>query len=174
MFRINGDQARAVGRRTLRNPVITAALIILAAALITLITVILTTPPELTDEARVTVRIDRAEVLAEVAASAEKQARGLGGRESLGNGEGMLFVYAEADTPSFWMKGVTFPIDIVWIRRDTVTDVTAEVPPPKPGTPDAELPRYRPPGPVDRVLEVNAGWAEEHSIQPGDPVRITR
>ncbi|MDP9212208.1 MAG: DUF192 domain-containing protein [bacterium] len=151
-----------------------AALLILSAGLITLIVMTLTTPPDLTDDARVTVHIDRAEVLAEVAVSAEKQARGLGGRESLGGGEGMLFAYTEAVVPGFWMKDVTFPIDIVWIRGDTVTGVTAKVPPPKAGTAEADLPRYRPPGPVDRVLETNAGWTAEHSIQPGDPVRITR
>ncbi len=160
--------------KVLRNPVSATGLILLLAALATAIIMTITTPPELTDDANVTVRIDRAEVAAEVAVSPEKQARGLMGREPLGGEAGMLFVYPEPAVQAYWMKGVSFPIDIIWISGETVTGVTRDVPPPKPGVPEADLPRYRPDGPVDRVLEVAAGWAGRHSVQPGDPVRISR
>lgn len=131
-------------------------------------------PPEFTDDATVTVRVDQAKLRADVATSREKLAKGLTDAEPLAEDEGLLFVYEEPATPRIWMKGVPFPIDIVWISGDTVTQVTAKVPPAKPGVPDDELPRYSPEGPVGKVLEVSAGWAARNSVQPGDPVRFSR
>ncbi|MEX2043581.1 MAG: DUF192 domain-containing protein [Patescibacteria group bacterium] len=156
------------------NPFAVTAGIVMAAIILTLGVMTIGRPPQFSDDATVTVRIDQAKLRADVAVSREKLAKGLMGAEPLPDDQGMLFVYEEPSTPRIWMKGVSFPIDIVWISGDTVTQVTPGVPPPKPGAADADLPRYSPDGPVDKVLEVDAGWARRHSVQSGDPVRITR
>ena len=82
----------------------------------------------------------------------------------------MYFVLTN-DAPRIWMKGMRFPLDLVWIDDDRVVDVTADVPD-QPGTPDAQLPIYSPSQPANRVLEVNAGWAKRNGVQPGDRVRL--
>lgn len=158
----------------LRNPLALTGLVLALTALVTLGVMTFTAPPDFEDDATVTVRIDQAKLRADVAVSSEKLTKGLMGADPLTDDEGLLFVYEEPTTPRYWMKGVTFPIDIIWISRDTVTQVTTDVPPAKKGVPDAELPRYVPAGPVDKVLETAAGWAERNSIQPGDPVRFLR
>ena len=117
------------------------------------------------------VQVGEATVLADIADDPESRQRGLSGRESLDEGAGMLFLLAN-DSPSFWMKGMRFPLDIVWIKDGRVVDVSADVPPPR-GS-DAPLPTFSPDRPADRALEVNAGWAADHGVRPGDAVEVQR
>lgn len=128
-----------------------------------------TTPETFSDEMRVRVGIGTAEVVAEVAASAEKKAQGLSGREPLAEGEGMLFVFPAKGAYSFWNHEMRFALDLIWIDGDTVVDVSEH------------LPRFSgsavtvmPSAPADKVLEVNAGFAQTHGITKGDIVRITQ
>jgi uncharacterized membrane protein (UPF0127 family) len=79
----------------------------------------------------------------------------------------MLFTYPDRRLRTFWMRGMRFPIDIVWINADRVTGVERNVP-----VPEGGVPLYRSDGPVDRVLEVGAGWAARNEIRAGDPVVI--
>jgi len=120
---------------------------------------------------RAVVEVGGASVTAEVADDDASRARGLSGRDRLDPDAGMLFVLP-GDSPSFWMKGMRFPIDIVWIRGARVVDVTADVPPPA-GTNEA-LATYSPERPANRALEVNAGWADRHGVERGDRVRVRR
>ncbi len=118
------------------------------------------------------VRFDAVIVRVELAQTAEERARGLGGYAPLGAGEGMLFVFPEAGRHSFWMKGMTFALDIIWIRDGQVIHVLADVPPPRPGTADSELPLYTPPAAARYVLEVPAGFAARWGIQAGSRVGL--
>jgi uncharacterized protein len=105
----------------------------------------------------------------EVAADEASRQLGLGGRDSLAADRGMLFVLADR-SPAFWMKGMRFPIDIIWIDADRVVDVSPKVP--APAGADAPLPTYSPDRPADLALEVNAGWAKRHGVARGDRVRL--
>ena len=117
----------------------------------------------------VVVQVGEASVRADLADDPASRQRGLSGRENLGEGNGMLFLLPD-DSPSFWMKDMRFPIDILWIRDGRVVDVSADVPPPR--SPNSPLPTYSPDRPADRALEVNAGWAADHGIRRGDVVRV--
>jgi uncharacterized membrane protein (UPF0127 family) len=108
-------------------------------------------------------------VRADVADDEPSRRRGLAGRASLEDDEGMLFLLPD-DSPAFWMKGMRFPIDIVWIDDGRVVDVTADVPPPR--GPNARLSTYSPDRPANRALEVNAGWAARHGVTRGEAVRV--
>lgn len=120
-----------------------------------------------------TVRIDDAAILAEVPQTPQDRARGLGERDFLPRDRGMLFVFDLERPHSFWMLGMRFPLDFVWISADRqVVEVTAEVPP-EPGVPEAELRQYRPKAPALYVLELNAGVVEELDIRVGDRVEFT-
>jgi uncharacterized membrane protein (UPF0127 family) len=79
----------------------------------------------------------------------------------------MLFVFHDAVERTFWMKGVRFPIDIIWLRDNTIIGIAHDVQP-EPDVSDDELTRYRSPGPVNAVLEVVAGTAEILHIGKGD------
>ncbi len=121
---------------------------------------------------RTLVMIKDTTVAAEVVSSPSMRARGLSGRQFLGELEGMLFIFERPSRETFWMKGMLIPIDIIWIRSGTVVGTSENLQPPAEGTPDAALPFYPSPVPVDKVLEVPAGFVERHKIQPGDPVIV--
>jgi len=108
----------------------------------------------------------------DVAELPEDQARGLGGRKALRPDEGMVFVYRERQQPGFWMRGMLIPIDILWIDTDRIVYIVHRAPPPKPGTPDAELPVYTPPAPANLVLEIAAGRARQLGLKVGDTVEF--
>lgn len=48
--------------------------------------------------------------------------KGLSGRESLAENQGMLFVFPKLDIYEFWMKDMKFPLDIIWIQALTDAD----------------------------------------------------
>jgi uncharacterized membrane protein (UPF0127 family) len=121
------------------------------------------------DGDNVAVRLGASTVRAEIAATEGSRARGFSGRERPTAGHGILFVYPDAGRRSFWMRGVAFPLDMVWIRGGRVTGVTRRAPP---ASDTANGPLYPSPGPVDRVLEVPGGWAIRHRIGPGDRVAV--
>ena len=121
-----------------------------------------------------TVSIGEATWRVEFAQTHAQRTKGLSGRESMSPRTGMLFIYQTATAPAFWMRGMKFPLDFVWIGGGcTVVDITSNVQSPVPGTPDSALPTYRPTAPSVYNLEINAGEAEEFGIQIGDHVRFS-
>lgn len=51
-----------------------------------------------------------------------EQERGLGGRDAIQDDEGMLFEFPKSDTYGIWMKGMRFPLDILWLKERIDTD----------------------------------------------------
>ena len=106
----------------------------------------------------------------EVAADPAATALGLGYRDGLTPGTGMLFVFDGPAIRSFWMKGMRFCIDVVWIEGGVVQGAAEGVCPMPEGTADADLPSYPSPVPVTYALEVPAGWFAANGIGVGAPV----
>lgn len=105
--------------------------------------------------------------LVEVADNALSQMRGLSGRDSLADGQGMLFVFNGKSMPVFWMKDMNFSIDIIWISEGRVVAVSENLPP---DGHRGNLPTYSPPSSIDTVLEVTAGVVLKDRIGVGDLV----
>lgn len=100
---------------------------------------------------------------------AEKE-KGLGYRDSLAPDHGMLFVYDHPDRYGFWMKGMKFPLDFIWINGNIVADISQNIPHPVSQT--AQPVSLAPSVPADKVLEVNAGVVKSLGIRIGDPVHF--
>jgi len=111
-------------------------------------------------------------VYLEVARTDAERAKGLGGHAPLGETEGMLFAFERPAVYAFWMKGMLFPIDLMWIEKGQVVYVQANAPHPGPADTDGTLPIYAPNSPAAYVLEVNAGFAADYGIGPGTPVQL--
>ena len=108
-----------------------------------------------------------ATVEARVADGLLKQYVGLSATDDLDAGEGMLFVHGDAAERAYVMRGMAFPIDIVFVDADgTVTTVHEAAPESRP------LTRYE--GTGRYVLEVPRGWSERHGVDPGDQLLIDR
>jgi uncharacterized membrane protein (UPF0127 family) len=128
------------------------------------------TPPR--DLPVIELRYDGGAISVELALTTDDRALGLGERDSLPIDSGMLFDLGENRVPGFWMKGMRFPIDMVWIDENkTIVGVANDVQP-QPGVPDEDLRRYSPAEPVRYVLEVNAGEALRREMVAGDVVEF--
>ncbi len=114
------------------------------------------------------VEIDGQIFQVELATTSIEQARGLSGRASLAPDAGMLFVFSSMTSPSFWMHGMEFPLDIIWISGGKIVGIAKNLPPATFG----ETTIYDPPQPVDRVLEINAGLSDRYGFRIGDAVTL--
>ena len=113
------------------------------------------------------IKIGQKTISVEIADTQEKQKKGLSGRENLPEDSGMLFVFKEEGRHQFWMKDMKFPIDIIWINKDTVVDITHDARPENDG---GYLKIYEPRSKVRFVLEVNSGFAKENNVKIGNRV----
>ena len=71
-------------------------------------------------QTRDTVSINGGVFSVDIADTSEERAQGLSGREALLSDEGMLFIFGESSTHSFWMKEMKFPIDIIFTREKSM------------------------------------------------------
>jgi uncharacterized membrane protein (UPF0127 family) len=106
----------------------------------------------------------------ELAVTQLEKERGLGYRDSLDEHLGMLFPYDHSERYSFWMKGMRFPIDIIWINDNKIVDISKNVP----VSTNSILFTYAPKEPVNQVLELNAGVSNRYNFQIGDSVTILK
>jgi uncharacterized protein len=92
-------------------------------------------------------------------------AKGLGGRPCITSSEGMLFRFKKPGQYPFWMKGMKFPIDIIWIGADLKV-AAIEVDETPSTYPDKFVNRK----PAQSVLEIKANLSKELNINIGTPV----
>jgi len=104
-------------------------------------------------------------VKAEVVNTETKREKGLGGRTSLPDGRGMLFEMSQDDTQHFWMKGMLFAIDIIWIENGRVIGCEKNISPSDPRV-------FASPGNTGYILEVPAGFCDRYSVRVNDEVKI--
>jgi len=109
--------------------------------------------------------INGQELNLEVMRTSEERSRGLSQKELLAENAGMLFIFENPGVPGFWMKDMNFSIDIIWIGSDKqILDITESV------SPETYPKVFKPKAQIQYVLEVNAGWVDEHNISIGDTV----
>ncbi len=108
--------------------------------------------------------IGNTEIKVELAESQGQRERGLSGRKSLPQNQGMLFVFEKPGLYSFWMRDMEFPLDIIWLDADyQVVDMA------KNALPESYPNFFVPKREALYVLEVNTGWSETNSITLGSP-----
>ena len=105
----------------------------------------------------------------EVAKSTADQQKGLSDRDSMANNHGMLFVFDNEANWGFWMKGMRFSLDIIWFDPQRhVVFIERGLPPCTP----QDCPIYTPPVKAMYVLEVNAGFVQDHNIVLGNTFQL--
>ena len=107
-----------------------------------------------------------------VAATNAQREHGLMNVAFVPPGQGMIFVFPDADQlRGFWMKDTITPLDMVFVRSDgTISDVAVDVPATKPKTPDDRIARRE--AIARYVIELGAGQAGALGLLPGSVVRI--
>jgi uncharacterized protein len=106
------------------------------------------------------------EITVELARTDEERSRGLMYRESLPDGEGMLFVFDRDQPLSFWMKNTLIPLSIAFIASN---GHIVEIKDMKP----RDLTSVRSSIPVRYALEAPQGWFQRVNVRHGDVVKIT-
>lgn len=108
--------------------------------------------------------VHRVEV--EVAATRDARTRGLMWRTELAAGKGMLFLFAEEEVQSFWMRNTLIPLDMIFITTGMKVAGIAERAEPRTLT-------ARSVGvPSQYVLEVPGGWSQSVGVTKGSTVEF--
>ena len=106
-------------------------------------------------------------LLLEIADTDTLRTQGLSGHQPLASNEGMLFMFPTEGQYAFWMKDMNFPIDIVWLDSDyRIVDVKNYA------TPDSYPKMFMPSESARFVLELSAGFFENHHLKKGDRLEV--
>jgi len=98
----------------------------------------------------------------EVASNDIERARGLMFRAEIEENNGMLFLFGQEHTQSFYMRNTLIPLDIIYINsRMQIVDIYANTKP----LDETSLPSS---APAQFVVEINAGLCEKYEIEVGD------
>lgn len=100
----------------------------------------------------------------EVADDDEQRAQGLMYRSIIPDTTGMLFIFDEAQSRSFWMKNTKVPLDILYINDDKEIFMIYKsvMPYSEQSIPSEGAARY--------VVEVAGGYTTRHQIEEGDKI----
>ena len=110
---------------------------------------------------------ERVPVQVEIADTPEERQTGLMGRTALAEDAGMLFVFDEEQTLSFWMRDTLIPLSIAFMDAEgrivDIQDMKAL---------DDRPPHYTSAEPARYALEVNVGFFEERGVEVGDRAKL--
>jgi uncharacterized membrane protein (UPF0127 family) len=99
-------------------------------------------------------------IRAEVAADFSTRAQGLMHRKSLGQNDGMLFVFDEAAIHCMWMKNTLIPLSVAFLdEQGAIINIANMQPHSEQSHCAAQPARY--------ALEMNHGWFAQRGIKPG-------
>lgn len=128
--------------------------------------------PAFTRQGRLTFRdpkgTERLTIDIEIAEDEYKREIGLMDRASIGELEGMLFVFPVERDLSFWMKNTIIPLDMIFVNnRNLIVTIQHNA---RPFSEES----YSSTAPCLYVIEVNAGFADRHGINVGDSISWSR
>lgn len=105
-------------------------------------------------------------VTVEAAESVQARNKGLMFRKKMDFNRGMLFVFENSKTRSFWMKNTYIPLDIAYIDENGIINEIYTMKPL-----DYSI-IYNSIKPAMFALEVNAGWFKRNNISAGSKIEF--
>lgn len=110
------------------------------------------------------------EIILEVADNNFLRRLGLSGRDYMDENYGMIFVYDyEIEGLSFWMKDTLIPLDMIFLNKNfEVVHIIENVP----ICYEEPCSQYTYEGSAKYVLELNAGWVENHGVELGEVLEL--
>lgn len=105
----------------------------------------------------------------EIAKTSKEQSHGLMYKTDLRENEGMWFPYDKERNLTFWMKNTLIPLDIIFIdANNKIINISKNTPPCK----SSNCPTYSSTSPAKYVLELNAGFSDNHFLNTGDKIYL--
>lgn len=105
------------------------------------------------------------EIIAEVAMTPQEVQTGMMFRTSIGEKEGMLFVFRTPHRASFWMKNTLVPLSCAYIDSEGIIVETHDM------FPNVETPITAGSDKIQYVLELKQGWFQRNNVAPGALIR---
>lgn len=117
------------------------------------------------------IKLNNKSINVEIADTQKKRNRGLMNRSKLEKNHGMLFIFKDELTRSFWMKNTFIPLDIAFFNKDkTLIEVSQMIP--MKSVMDKKTFQYESKKKAMYVLEVNKGWLKSNGIKLGAKISI--
>ncbi len=113
------------------------------------------------------IHVGSEKITAEIAKSKDQHERGLMYRMELKDGTGMLFIFADEQPRTFWMKNTFIPLSIGYFDASKKLIDIQEMQPVK-SEMDNHPPIYPSAGPAQYALEVPPGWFQRKHVKVGD------
>ena len=115
------------------------------------------------------IKINNTNIEVEIADTPKTREKGLSGRRALSESMGMLFIFDSPSQYGFWMKDMSFAIDILWID-DQFKIISIE----KETSPETFPQIFYPDRPIKYVLELPAGFSDKYNIGIGAVVQYNQ
>lgn len=112
------------------------------------------------------VEINNIEFKVKIADNVLEQKIGLMDTIELEEREGMLFIFPDKKERSFWMKNMNFPIDLLWIKDNTIVGIEKNM------IPDNGIKHYNSIEEVNMVLELNSGSIDKYNLNINNIINI--
>jgi len=112
--------------------------------------------------------IDGHVFVVEIATTPQEQQTGLAKYTKIQQNFTMYFPFSHPDYYTFWMKDMHFPIDILFLRNNTIVTIFSNVPV-KSNYQDY---LYKPTQPSDAVMEISEGLSNRYGFKDGDKVTL--
>lgn len=104
----------------------------------------------------------------EIADDEMSQTQGLMWRRSMEANQGMLFIMEVQEEQAFWMRNTYIPLDIIYVNDQMeIVRIRANAQP-------QSLRQVTSDAPARYVVEVNAGFAQQHNITEGDKIAFQK
>ena len=114
---------------------------------------------------RGTILVDKIPLEVQIADSEPRRVRGLMFQEQLPSDQGMIFVFDKPGLYSLWMLNMQFSLDMIWFDQGgSVVHIEKNVPPCKTALEITTCQSVVPDNEAFYVLEVTAGFVDEHNI----------
>ncbi len=121
--------------------------------------------PYLKDYNKITIELTWWKLLLYVADSVDKKRKWLSGISSIKPNEGMIFVYDEPGRYWFWMSGMKFSLDFIWVDwSGYIVWITPKV------SPDTYPRVFFPPSKAQYIIELLSGSVEKYGLYTGQKI----
>lgn len=129
----------------------------------------LTTTPKPYCPGAPSITINGVQLRAAYACTKEEQAQGLSDiseEDWLKRADAMVFHFEDSAVRHFWMKGMQFPLDVLWVQNGQIVKMEGDIQPPAPGTEPIRM--NSAPHLVETVIELPAGSIDRYGLTEGD------
>lgn len=119
------------------------------------------------------IKVGSKTITVEIAETSGQLSKGLMFRKEMAVDEGMLFIFPDLDTRSFWMKNTFIPLSIGFFDQSQKLIDIQDMRPVK-SEMETNPPSYISRKPAKYALEMNQGWFAKNKVKVGDKLERLR